>query len=353
MIGIRADGNNQIGIGHVMRCLTVADELKRQGEEVIFILADENCEELVRGRGFNCAVLGTAFDRMEEEGRILADVIDRYKIRKMLIDSYYVTPGYLEGLRRDVITVYMDDTDAFPYPVDLLINYNVFAKATDYPYGIEYNDKTKTDKVIKEEMTYVLAGPLYAPVRKEFPENSITISNEVKKILITLGGSDAYNLTGKITEALLEKTTAELHLVCGPFNLHKEKLHALAKENKSVVVHENVKEMWSLMKTCDLAVSAAGSTMCELAAAGVPSVTFSFVDNQKRIAETFGAEKAALTSGHFVKGQEAAFMNETVACVERLIKDTMLRKEIAGNAKRLVDGKGAGRIAKAVTEYIK
>ncbi len=353
MIGIRADGNNQIGIGHIMRCLTIADEFNRQGEDVIFILADGNCETLVRERGFDCVVLGTLFDDMEEELETLADVLDGYQIRKMLIDSYYVTPRYLEVLRQDVITIYIDDVDAFPYPVDILINYNVFAKATDYPYGIVYNGYDKTNEIIKDEMTYVMAGPLYAPVRKEFLAHSITVKEEVKKILVTLGGSDAYNLTGKIAEALLDKTTAEIHLVCGPFNLHKVKLYALATKDKRVNVHENVKEMWALMEMCDLAVSAAGSTMCELSAAGVPSVTFSFVDNQKRIAETFGAEKAALTSGHFIREQEASFVEGTIACVEQLVKDKVLREKVVGNARRLVDGKGAERIAKAVINYIK
>lgn len=353
MIGIRADGNNQIGIGHIMRCLTIADEFNRQGEDVIFILADENCEALVHERGFDCVVLGTLFDGMEEELEILANVIGRYQIQKMLIDSYYVTPQYLEVLRQDVITIYIDDVDAFPYSVDMLINYNIFAKATDYPYGIVYNGYDKTNEIIKDEITYVMAGPLYAPVRKEFLAHSITVKDEVKKILVTLGGSDAYNLTGKITEALLDKTTAEIHLVCGPFNLHKVELYALATEDKRVNVHENVKEMWTLMEKCDMAVSAAGSTMCELAVARVPCVTFSFVENQRRIAETFGNKRAALTPGHFTGEEEESFMNAMLACVEQLVREKALREEIVMNAARLVDGKGAGRIVKAVLNYIK
>lgn len=353
MIGIRADGNNQIGIGHVMRCLTLAEELGRQGENVLFLVADESCEELIRERGFASVVLGTAFDDMEPELERLDDIIEQYGIDRLLIDSYYVTCRYLEELRKKVITVYLDDIDSFPYPVDLLINYNVFATAKDYPYGIEYNGSVKTTGLVKEEITAVLAGPSYAPVRTEFSANRAVIKESVEKILITLGGSDAYNLTTKIARKLLDVTTAELHVVCGPFNLHKEKLYKLADEEKRVYIHENVKEMWMLMKQCDLAVSAAGSTMCELAVAGVPTVTFSFVENQRKIAETFGEEKAAVTVGHYNKEKEDDFLVAIFNDVEHLIRDKECRNKIAYNADRLVDGQGASRIARAIRTYVK
>lgn len=353
MIGIRADGNNQIGIGHVMRCLTIADELRKQGEDVFFLTADEACKELIHERGFASVVLGTAFDDMEQETERLDGVIEQYAIDRLLVDSYYVTCRYLEELRKKVITIYLDDIDSFPYPVDMLINYNVFATVKDYPYGIEYNGCIKTAGLVKEEITEVLAGPSYAPVRKEFSSNRAIIKESVEKILITLGGSDAYNLTAKIARSLLDVTSAELHVVCGPFNLHKEKLQKLADEEKKVCIHENVKEMWALMKQCDLAVSAAGSTMCELAVAGVPTVTFSFVENQRKIAETFGARKAAVSVGHYRRGQEEEFLVAICDNVEQLIHDKKSRSEIVYNADRLVDGQGASRIAKAIRTYVK
>lgn len=351
MTGIRADGNNQIGIGHIMRCLTIADALKEIGEGVVFFIADHSCEEMISDRGFECHVLGTPFDDMEAELVVLQAAMEEKKVNSLLIDSYYVTETYLKTLRECVVTVYLDDMDSFPYPVDLLVNYNVFAKALDYPYGVEYVENGKVGKVVKEDITLVLAGPKYAPVRKEFADCRGEVKDEVSDILITLGGSDAYNLSCKISKALLKVTNLHLSVVCGPFNLHKQALYELAANEPRVTVHENVKDMWNLMKKSDLAVSAAGSTMCELAVAGVPIATFSFVENQRRIAEAFGAKKAAVTIGHYNPGAEDAFLHAMEESVKKLMVSKENRKKLAENARKMVDSCGATRIARAIVSY--
>ena len=135
MTGIRADGNNQIGIGHIMRCLTIADALKEVGEDVIFFTADHGCEEMISDRGFRCYVLGTAFDDMESELALLQTAMTEWEVDRLLIDSYYVTEDYLKDLREQVVTVYLDDVDSFPYPVDLLVNY-YYDEALEY-FGID------------------------------------------------------------------------------------------------------------------------------------------------------------------------------------------------------------------------
>lgn len=353
MIGIRADGNNQIGIGHIMRCLTIAEQLIQCGEEVIFIIADNGCKDIIRERGFHYEVLDTSFDDMNAESEKLKAVIFQHKIKKILIDSYYVTYEYLQQLREDVVTIYIDDIDRFPYPVDLLINYNVFATALEYPYGIVYNECIQNSDIKKGDITEVLAGPLYAPVRKEFAFERLPLTDTVGDILITLGGSDVYNLSFKIAQKLIKKTNTRLHIVCGPFNIHKTKLHELEKAYQQICIHENVKEMWTLMKKCEIAVSAAGSTMCELAVAGVPTVTFSFVENQRRIAETFGRNNAAILAGHYIPEEEGEFLDKIYEGVNRLICEKQLREAILREADKLVDGHGARRIAQVIMAYQK
>lgn len=352
MIGIRADGNSQIGMGHIMRCLTIAESLRENGEQVVFFLATGECRGMVYDRGFDCHILETDFANMEDELPVLCAMMDKLVIDKLLIDSYYVTDAYLEFLRKQVLTIYLDDVDRFPYPVDLLINYNVFAKATDYPYGKEY-DACGLNSLQKENGTLLLTGPVYAPVRKEFKQNSAAIKDTVKDILISMGGSDLFNLSQKIANELLEKTSATLHLVCGPFNLYKTELYALAEKEKRVIIHENVKDMWNLMQCCDMAVSAAGSTLCELAVSGVPMVIFSFVDNQKRIAQEFGRRDAAVTIGHYSADRENEFLMMLSAKVQTLCNDRSKRENLVCNAGNLVDGQGAERIAKVIIKWNK
>ncbi len=337
MIGIRADGNKKIGIGHIMRCMTIADAIREQGEEVIFFLADNECVPLVENRGFQCCTLDSFYDDLDGEYDCLLTKLKKYGVELLLVDSYYVTPIYLTKLRNEVKIAYLDDMDFFAYPVDVLINYNVFAKVQDYPY---------LDKGITG-----LIGPHYAPVRREFglvyrEDDELGTEKEIKDILITLGGSDKYNLSEKIARVLAENTNCRLCVVCGPFNTNKAALLNLADVWPRVTVHENVQDMWNLMQKCDLAVSAAGSTMCELATAGVPSVTFSFVDNQQRIAEAFGQKEAALWVGHYESAEEELFFKRIKEAVDRLIADTQLARRIRLNAHELVDGRGAARIAR-------
>lgn len=351
MTGIRADGNNQIGIGHVMRCLTIADALKEIGENVVFFTADHGCEEMITGRGFDCRVLETSFDDMEAELDSLQIAMGEAKVDRLLIDSYYVTETYLKTLRERVVTMYLDDVDRFPYPVDLLVNYNVFAKASDYPYGVEYVEYGQAGMVAKEDITLVLAGPKYAPVRKEFAECRGALKDEIYDILITLGGSDAYNLACKISKVLLKDANLRLSVVCGPFNRHRQALYELAMNEPRMTVYENVKDMWKLMSKCDLAVSAAGSTMCELAVAGVPAVTFSFVENQRRIAVAFGEKEAAVAIGHYNPIEEDAFLQAMKEAVRMLLVSREKREKLTENASKMVDGYGAIRIARAIAEY--
>lgn len=347
MIGIRADGNNKIGLGHIMRCLTIAKALKKQGEDAVFILADAHCRDLVAENGFRYCILNSKYDVMEDEAEQLISVIKEHGIKKLLLDSYFVTSLYLQELRREVTTFYLDDVNAFEYPVDAVINYNVFADAKQYPYALAPD----AEKGCNAGKTSLLAGPCYAPVREEFGICYKGAAAEVKDIFLSLGGSDAFNLSAKIVTSLRKKLDCNIHVVCGPFNIYKEELRALAKGESGVYVHENVKEMWLLMQQCDLAISAAGSTMYELSVAGLPVVTFSFVENQRKIAEGFDREGAGISVGHYQPETEEEFMERLIYCVNTLVNDKKMREELSDRAVALVDGKGAGRIAKAVIEY--
>ncbi len=346
MIGIRADGNNQIGMGHVMRCLTIAEALKQQKEDVLMIFADDSCEKMAQMRGFETYILETDFRNMEEEVPKLLALAQERKISKLIVDSYWVTENYLQKIRQKVITVYLDDINQFVYPVDLLINYNVFAEESDYPYAKTIN--LVRGKEEKWEGTLLLSGACYAPVREAFLRNQKTEWHSAKTIMLSLGGSDAYNLSYKIARELLKNPNYLLHVVCGPFNKYRYMLEELAQKEERVCLHCNVTEMWRIMKNCDLAVSAAGSTMCELAVMGVPAVTFSFAENQRKIAKAFEEKQAAYSVGHYVEERETEFMNILCAKVDALMTDEEKRRKLSEKAREIVDGRGAMRIAEAI-----
>lgn len=339
MIFIRADANEKIGTGHVMRCMVIADALKHCGQQVCFLIADDAGSRLLRDRDQEYLILHTDYASMEDELPRLRQIFEGKKPDFFLVDSYSATPEYLREIRKYVPVGILDDGVLRGYPVDVLINYNIFASASLYG---------------TEEGTQYLLGPEYVPLRREFAGVDYSVRERAERVLITTGGSDKYDLGAKlIREALAGKDTADLQytVVSGAYNIHLEELQELARRHENVRVCSNVGDMWRLMRDSDLAVSAGGSTMYELSAVGVPVICFSFVDNQERIVRGF-AEKGLVAYGGDYLVQGESMLQEIVYHIGRLAADYDLRKNCSQRLRSLVDGQGSRRIAERIAGRI-
>lgn len=339
MFFIRADGNEKIAMGHVMRCLTIAEALKRLGEEVLFITADEKPVGIIKERGFAVRVLHGRYDDMEAELPQITEVLAECGgtgDAKILVDSYYVTPYYLERLRLSAKVILMDDEKKMIYPCDGLVNYNIFGKTLgyekDYPAG-----------------TRLFLGCSYMPLRKQFQSCGYEVRDEVRDILFTTGGGDSLHAALHMAGRLLRTGKADgegplWHVVCGPYHPDTGALEKLAAEHALLRVHKNVTCMSELMRECDIAVSAAGSTLYELCSMGVPTVGFYFVENQRRNMETFAWLTPVKNAGDFSEAPERV-LDLIEREVEVLCREKTLREEISRTIKTIVDGAGAERLA--------
>lgn len=380
MVVIRADANSKIGMGHVMRCLSVADALVKRGEEVLFVTADDTPVPLLTKKGIPYRVLHTDYADMEAELPELLAVLRELTLRAespemvlpqmpsqrvesseaalpqrntfILVDSYYVTEKYLAALKKRITTIYMDDIYAFSYPVDMLINYNIYGEEMGYEKDAAFAD------------TKLLLGTEYVPLREEFSAGagyvqsrkvlSLGAANVTPAadggILITTGGSDSFNLAGQLLmeamkyDALKEK---EYHVVSGSLNPHIGELQALAEKHENIHIHCNVTNMAELMAESEVALSAGGSTLYELCAMGVPVIAFSFAENQERLVQTFVKRGIAQYGGNYRTDGNKMIQN-TIAGLETLLENENLRAEYRKKARTLVDGKGAVRIAEAI-----
>ena len=335
MIWIRADGGKEIGIGHIMRCLSVADALRQLGEQVCFLLADDSSVPLLKQRGQEYRVLDSSWREPETELDRLPKILGDGKGDLLLADSYFVTAEYLRQVGTYLPVCYVDDMGIRDLPVDLLINYNIFADGSLYGMGAGGSE------------TAYLLGMEYAPLRREFQGIAYEVRKHAKKVLITTGGSDRYNLAGRILELALKDPVAaqmEYCVVSGAYNEYLPQLRLLENVNEKIHVYSNVDRMWELMQSCDIAVTAGGSTMYELSAVGVPMICFSFVDNQKRIVEEFRRRELVCYGGDYLaEGQQ--MLAEVVENIARLGQSRELRNHYSVRQRQLVDGKGALRIA--------
>lgn len=339
MILIRADGGGEIGSGHIMRCLSIAGALQEQGQETLFILADDSAAGLLAERGQPYRVLGSDYRNPEEELFLLRPVLEAYAPKLFLADSYFVTAEYLEQVGKYTKTAYMDDLCAFPCPADMVINYNLYGEALPY-----------REKALPRNRVFLL-GCAYAPLRKEFSNTVYPVRERAGHVLLTTGGGDAYNLAGQILDAVLSDPVCGrlcYHVVSGNFNVHFSVLSDLAGRHDNVRLYQNVKNMAELMAQCDIAITAGGSTMYELSAVGVPAVCFSFADNQERLVEAFVRRELACYGGNYLREKDA--LPERVAEHVRLLAESeALREAYSRRARKLVDGRGAERLAQRLT----
>lgn len=328
MILIRADANENIGSGHVMRCLSIANALVRKEEKVLFITADHKADKLIKQRGFERICLESDWSVMDQEIPVLRGIIERYKPSLLLIDSYYVTEYYFIELGRLIKTAYIDDLNEKCWSVNYLINYNIYSTCLDYS---KYN-RSKTELIL---------GTENAPLRDEFRRiEQHAIKNTIEEILVSAGGSDPEKITERLIENVCPKWPAiRFHFVVGSLNPRINGIKKLKKNN--IVLHINEKNMSALMKNCDVAIAAAGSTLYELCACGVPTLTYTLADNQLAAAKEFNRRGIMINAGD-CRGNErfASGLNEIL---EILDKEKRLRLSI--NMQTLVDGCGADRIA--------
>lgn len=326
MVLIRADANEIIGMGHVMRCLSIAHVFADRGEKVKFVTADHKCDGLINNNGFEVVCLNSRYNALDQESIVQVVIDNRPSL--ILVDSYYVTQEYFRLLSQYCCVAYVDDLNAEIWNVDILINYNIYGEHIDYS---KY-------KMVK---TLLLLGPKYAPLRREFVGIKSHRIKPVTDVLISAGGSDPEGITEKIMREICSKLkNIRFHFIIGALNPRLDIIKSRVLSN--VVLHINEHNMSDLMQLCDVAISAAGSTLYELCACGTPTITYTLADNQLLAAKEFEKQEIMIYAGDC--RHNLSFVQTLEYLLKNVIDDIDKRKKMASKMQLLVDGKGAERI---------
>ncbi len=352
LIYFRADANAQVGRGHLMRCLTIADACAERGLRPVFLTADARAADTAAERGYPCAVLHTDYRRMEDELPVLSGLLR--KKAPIVLDSYFLTCRYVEALRAGGHqTVWLDDLGKERYPAELLINYNLYAGELGYP---DASGDAAVRRIVghsEPAAASYLLGPAYAPVRPAFCVEKPVIRAQLGTVLVLTGAGDPCGAGAFFAKELAELLPgARILVVCGPYASGRERLYALAKRYGRIGVLEGINDLSGIMRESDFAVSAAGSTVYELCAAGVPAAVYSFADNQRRGAEAFARLTGSANLGDI---REAAGRKEAgMRLRETLLRcgSVSARRALSEAMRGLTDGRGAERIAGALAELV-
>ena len=329
---IRAEASPRIGTGHVMRCLALAQRWRRHGGRVIFAQRETVPALATRLRDEEMAtdVLAGAAGSADE-ARETITLAGKSAATWIVADGYVFGAAWQKQIKAAGFRLLVIDDygHAERYYADLVLNQNAAADEARYAR--------------REPTTRLLLGTRYTLLRTEFLRHrpaSREVSAAAKKILVTLGGADADNVTGAVIEALLPLAGVEAVVVIGASNPHLDAVKKKLTAHPAIRLVVNAANMPELMAWADVAISAAGSTAWELAYMGLPSVLIVTADNQLGIAEALGREGISVNLGSH-RGLAASSVTDAIG---GLLTDGSRRQEMSRKGSRLIDGQGADRV---------
>lgn len=355
----RVDASLGIGTGHVMRCLTLADALRKDGASCRFVCRPHpgHLIEFIRERGFEVVALAAPTSEIWEETgpdhaawlgtdwrsdalKVLA-AIGEEKPDWLIVDHYALDARWERELRGACGKIMViDDLADRPHDCDLLLDQNLGCAGAHYA-------------ALVPQRCELLVGPHNALLRPEFAQLRAASllrrrHGELQSILVTMGGVDKDNVTGQVLDALAEcdlPSDATITVVMGPTAPWLDHVRAAAANMPQPIrVLVNVRDMARLMADTDLAIGAAGTTSWERCCLGVPSLVLAIADNQRPIAEALDAAGVACYAPP--SNNDTTFdLKAFFASVARLAFDVDRRNMMIESAAALTDGRGASRVA--------
>jgi spore coat polysaccharide biosynthesis predicted glycosyltransferase SpsG len=324
----KTTASNNIGFGHLFRCLSLAEALKLCGINSVF-LANAEAERTIREYGFD-------FVRLEGFNNTDIGFIKRFAPRIVVLDSYLADPRYLEQLSSEYFLVQFDDNNDIygAISADILINGNIHAGDLNY--------------IGKKKRTRFLLGPEYLVMKSEY-WNLESFDQSEKSLLITTGGADFFDLMPEFLEAV-DKLPMKKRVVIGP-GFSESQIRKLEMLSENIEDCELIHKPLSLKEyiaQSSIVISASGSTIYEILTMKRLPVIFTLADNQRMIAKKL--ESFGITNLGWYENIDFKKLPEIILR-EMDIIDTKKRRLSELFSK--FDGKGAMRASKVIVDEVK
>jgi len=329
-----------MGTGHVMRCLALAQAWQDAGGKVVFAAAEllPSLRERLLSEGIDVvAVEGRPGS--PDDARQVADLAPRLSARWVVVDGYQFHAEYQRIIKEEthLKLLFVDDAgNAGPYCADIVLNQNLHAVESMYTQ--------------RESYTRLLLGAPYILLRRDFtasrePERPINPVGQ--RLLISMGGSDPDNITAKVVEMLhrLEVPGWEAVAVLGQGSPHFADLKDVIESAAlPIQLEQNVADMAKWMRWADLAITAGGTTIWELAFMGLPAVAMTRGEHERLLLQGAVREGIAIDVGPF----QAVETQNLRSIVASLAFDEGRRRRMSEAGRAFVDGRGAARVVESM-----
>ncbi len=349
---IRADSTLNIGSGHIMRCLTLAEDLTINGFSVYFISKNlpGNMLSYVKEQGYQCfSILPIGSNDREcydENFDNIYDATESIEILKsidadlIIVDHYKIDATWHKMVKKYCKSiVVIDDLADRSYECDILI---------DQTFGRHKREYVK----LVSDGTSLCLGSKYALVKSEYygmrrmAKRKRNITNNISNVLIFLGGSDHSDLYLDVVNTLFSMDTSNIltiNLVVGAQDSNTlNKLSGIIDDR--LIVHKNINYMSKLMYEADIFVGASGSTTWERCSLYLPSIVCIVADNQKLIASNLEEHGAVFVWKN---------MKELKKCFSRIAQSPNLYKKMQIKSGEVCDAEGVYRVTRKITESLR
>ncbi|WP_140986530.1 UDP-2,4-diacetamido-2,4,6-trideoxy-beta-L-altropyranose hydrolase [Asticcacaulis tiandongensis] len=316
---VRTEASHGVGLGHFMRCYAIAEQARLDGDKVTFLTGDLPPQALERLRFAGIDHIYVPHDiGSPEDGQFVSRIAREGQA--VLLDSYRFEAGYYARLYETHFVAVMDDAAAMPLKAHVVINAALGARDMGYA-------------AIAPEASLLL-GPDFAQVRHEF--RRAYPDPYRPHVCVTFGGSDPANLTAQAALALLEAVPdVDIRLIAGPAHAHVDDLRRLCAARPRIKLYLAPDNVAEVLYGADMVITAAGGSLYEIAAMGLPALVLVVVDNQA------GALAACPYPALEARDQWPENFEKWVAAVIR-------NPDIGQTARIQVDGLGCQRILQAL-----
>lgn len=331
----RADASATIGGGHVMRCLTLAEHLRRRGADIAFVCrtAPGHLCDLLEQRGFAVHRLpATPFEWRADAADTLA-ALGPGAIDWLVADHYGIGREWESALRPAAARIMaIDDLADREHDCDLLLDQNLVADGAS-----RYQARVGPRCALLLGPRFALLQPAYAGLRARLPPRA----GPVKRLFVFFGGADNANLTGRALDAFLAIGRADvaLDVVMPAGAVHLARVRAQVAPHPNITLHQCLPTLAGLMAKADLAIGAGGATSWERLCLGLPALVVTLADNQRAL--TAELDRLGLVQW---LGDAATLGRDDIERALRVHLAHDIDPDWSRRCRRTVDGEGAGRV---------
>jgi UDP-2,4-diacetamido-2,4,6-trideoxy-beta-L-altropyranose hydrolase len=347
----RVDASGLIGSGHLMRCLSLADELKIRGSNILFVSSNDsgNLNKIVSERGHEVYEISSipfklsnskrydVFNNsvINNDAKLTIKAIEKIKVDWLIVDHYFLDYNWELELKKHVKAILViDDLANRKHVCNILLDQNFFGNET----------RTRYENLVNRECITLL-GPKYSILSKDYRKAQNTFkkrNSKISRVLIFMGAVDSKGQTVQALKALSkdELNHLSVDVVIGRANKDKNQIISIASSRKNTEIYNSLPSLFELMQKADLILCSGGTTTWERCSLGLPAIVFISSENQRRCSEMLAKNDVQL----LIESSNEINNKDWFLKIYELLNDSDKLKKMSTLSLKTVDGRGINRV---------